>query len=58
MGKTFYKAKTPRMIFMSSLPRITNQNQEITSIRNLTQNLTYPKVPTYSRILTLISNWS
>ena len=45
-GKKLY-----RVIFRSSLPRITNQNQEITSTRNLTPNSVYHKVPTYSRIL-------
>ena len=51
MEKTFIRQKSHWVNFRSLLPRITNQNQEITSTRNLTPNLVYPKVPTYSRIL-------
>ena len=36
VGKTFKRQNPDRVIFMSPLPRITNQNQEITSTQNLT----------------------
>ena len=49
MGKTSRKAKTPPDDFKVTTPK--NQlinNQAVTSVRNLTTTLTYPKLPTYS----------
>ena len=36
----------------------TNQEQAVTSIRNLTTTLDYPKIPTYNWTFTPISNWT
>ena len=49
MGKTFHKAKTPLGEFKVTThknPLI--NNQVITSIKNLTTILPYPKISTYS----------
>ena len=49
MGKTFHKAKTPLGEFKVTThknPLI--NNQAVTSIKNLTTTLAYPKIPNYS----------
>ena len=49
MEKTFYKAKIPPGEFqLTTLKNPQIKNQEVTSIRNLTITLDYPKIPTYS----------
>ena len=50
MGKTSHKAKTPSGDFkITTTPKnpLIN-NQAVTSIKNLTTTLAYPKIPTYS----------
>ena len=49
MGKTSHKAKTPSGDFKITTPKnpLIN-NQAVTSIKNLTTTLAYPKIPTYS----------
>ena len=49
MGKTSRKAKTPLGDFKVTTPKnpLIN-NQAVTSIRNLTTTLAYPKIPTYN----------
>ena len=57
MEKTSRKAKTPSGDFKvtnSKNPQI--NNQAVTSIRNLTITLAYPKIPTYSWTFALIPN--
>ena len=59
MRKTSRKAKTPPGDFkvtISKNPLI--NNQVITSIRNLTTTLTYPKIPTYSWTFASIPSWT
>ena len=58
MGKTFCKAKTPvgKFKVTTSKNPIIN-NQVVTSMRNLTTTLAYPKIPTYSWTFTTIPNW-
>jgi len=59
MGKTSCKEKTPLSEFQittSKNPLI--NNQEVTSIRNLTTTLAYPKIPAYSWTFTPIPNWT
>jgi len=49
MEKTFHKAKTPLSEFQVTIlnnPLI--NNQVVTSTRNLTTTLVYPKIPTYN----------
>ena len=59
MGKTFRKAKTPSGDFKVATPKNTPiNNQAVTSIRNLTTTLGYPKIPTYSWTFILILNWT
>ena len=49
MGKTSHKAKTPPGDFKITTPKNTLiNNQTVTSIKNLTTTLVYPKIPTYS----------
>jgi len=49
MGKTSRKAKTPSNEFkVTTLKNPLINNQAITSMRNLTTTLSYPKIPTYS----------
>ena len=58
MGKTSRKAKTPLDEFKVTTPEnLLINNQAITSIKNLTTTLTYPKIPTYNWIFAPISNW-
>ena len=59
MGKTSNKEKTSLSEFKvttSKNPLI--NNQAVTSMRNLTTTLAYPKIPTYSWTFTLIPNWT
>ena len=49
MGKTSHKAKTPPDEFKTTtLKNPLINNQAVTSMRNLTTTLSYPKIPTYS----------
>ena len=59
MGKASRKAKTPPGEFkvtISKNPLI--NNQAVTSIRNLTTPLAYPKIPIYNWTFTPILNWT
>ena len=58
MRKT-YTAKTLPGDFKVTTPKnpLIN-NQAVTSIRNLTTTLAYPKIPTYSWTFTSIPNWN
>ena len=57
--KTFCKAKTPPDEFkVTTSKNSLINNQAITSIRNLTTILTYPKIPTYSWTFAPIPNWT
>ena len=57
--KTFCKAKTPTDEFkVTTSKNSLINNQAITSIRNLTTILIYPKIPTYSWIFAPIPNWT
>ena len=59
MGKTSYEAKTPLDEFEITISKNSQiNNQTVTSIRNLTTTLTYPKIPTYNWIFSLIPNWT
>ena len=59
MGKTFHKAKTPPGEFKVTTPKNPQiNNQVITSTKNLTITLAYPKIPTYSWTFTPIPNWA
>ena len=59
MGKISCKAKTPPDEFKVTTPKnpLIN-NQAVTSMRNLTTTLAYPKIPTYSWTFTQIPNWT
>ena len=59
MGKTFRKAKIPPGEFKVTTPKnpLIN-NQVVTSMRNLTTTLAYPKIPTYSWTFAPIPNWT
>ena len=59
MGKTSRKTKISPGEFKVTIPKnpLIN-NQAITSIRNLTTTLPYPKIPTYSWKFTSIPNWT
>ena len=59
MGKTSHKEKTPPGKFMVTTPKnpLIN-NQTVTSMRNLTITLTYPKIPTYNWTFVSIPNWT
>ena len=59
MGKTFHKAKTPSDEFKVTTPKnpLIN-NQAVTSMRNLTTTLAYPKISTYSWTFAPIPNWT
>ena len=49
MGKTSNKEKTPLSEFkVSTSKNPLINNQAVTSMRNLTTTLAYPKIPTYS----------
>ena len=57
--KTFCKAKTPPDEFkVTTSKNSLINNQAITSIRNFTTILTYPKIPTYSWTFAPIPNWT
>ena len=59
IGKTSHKEKTipdEFKVTTSNNPLINNQT--ITSMRNLTTTLAYPKIPTYNWIFTPIPNWT
>ena len=59
MEKTSWKAKTPLGEFKVTTPKnLLINNQAVTSMRNLTTTLAYPKIPTYSWTFTLIPNWT
>ena len=59
MGKTSNKEKTPLSEFkVSTSKNPLINNQAVTSMRNLTTTLAYPKIPTYSWTFTLIPNWT
>ena len=57
-GKTSHKAKTSLSDFKVTTPKnpLIN-NKMVTSIRNHSTTLAYPKIPTYTWIFTLIPNW-
>ena len=57
--KTSYKTKIPRGEFKVTTPKnpLIN-NQAVTSIRNFTTILAYPKIPTYSWTFASIPNWT
>ena len=59
MRKTFHKAKTQSDEFKvtTSKDPLTN-NQAVTSMKNLTTTLSYPKIPTYSWTFASIPNWT
>ena len=59
MGKIVHKAKISSGEFKVIAPKnpLIN-NQAVTSIRNLTTTLAYPKIPTYSWTFTSIPNWT
>ena len=57
--KTFCKTKTPPDEFkVTTSKNSLINNQAITSIRNFTTILTYPKIPTYSWTFAPIPNWT
>ena len=59
MGKTSHKAKTPLSKFkVTTLKNPLINNQTVTSMRNLTTTLAYPKIPTYSWTFASIPNWT
>ena len=59
MRKIFHKAKISLGEFKIITPKNPlNNNQAVTSIRNLTTILAYPKIPPYSWIFTQIPNWT
>ena len=59
MWKTFRKAKTPPSDFkVTTLKNPLINNQVVTSIRNLTPTLAYPKIPTYNWTFVSIPNWT
>ena len=59
MGKTFCKEKTSPGEFRVTTPKNPLINsQAVTSIRNLTTILAYPKILTYSWTFALIPNWT
>ena len=53
------QGKTPPVEFKVTTPKnpLIN-NQAVTSMRNLTTTLAYPKIPTYSWTFALIPNWT
>ena len=59
MGKTSRRAKTLPGDFKVTTPKnpLIN-NQVVTSIKNLTTTLVYPKIPTYSWTFVSIPNWT
>ena len=58
-GKTSHKAKTSSSDFQITTPKNPLiKNQGVTSIRNLTTILVYPKISAYSWAFTPISNWT
>ena len=59
IGKTFCKAKTSLDDFVVATPKnpLIN-NPEVTSIRNLSTTLAYPKIQTYSWTFAPILNWT
>ena len=59
MGKTSRKAKTPLGDFKVTTPKnLLINNQAVTSIKNFTTTLAYPKISTYSWTFALIPNWT
>ena len=59
MGKTSQKAKTPLDEFKAATPKSPlMNNQAVTSMRNLTTTLAYPKILTYSWTFAPIPNWT
>ena len=59
MGKTFCKTKTPLGDFKVTTPKNTLiNNQAVTSIRNLTTTMGYPKILTYSWTFAPVLNWT
>ena len=59
MGKTSRKGKTPLGDFKVTTPKnLLINNQVVTSIKNLTTTLAYPKILTYSWTFALIPNWT
>ena len=59
MGKTSCKAKTPLGEFkVATFKNSLITNQVVTSIRNLTATLNYPKIPTNSWTFTPLPNWT
>ena len=58
-GKTFRKAKIPPSEFkVITLKNLLINNQAVTSMRNLTTTLAYPKIPAYSWTFASIHNWT
>ena len=59
MGKTSHKTKTPLDEFkVTTLKNPLINNQVVTTMRNLTTTLAYPKIPTYSWTFAPILNWT
>ena len=59
IGKISRKAKTPLGDFKVTTPKnLLINNQAVTSIRNFTTTLAFPKIPTYTWTFTLIPNWT
>ena len=59
MGKTFCKMKTPLGEVKVTTPKnLPINNQAVTSTRNLTTTLAYPKIPIYSWTFAPIPNWT
>ena len=59
IGKTSHKEKTiPDEFKVTTSKNPLINNQTITSMRNLTTTLAYPKIPTYNWIFTAIPNWT
>ena len=59
MGKTSHKAKIPPGYFkVTTSKNSLINNQAITSIRNLTTTLAYPKISTYNWTFASIPNWT
>ena len=59
MRKTSRKTKTPPGEFNAITPKnILINNQTVTSMRNLTTTLAYPKIPTYTWTFAPIPNWT
>ena len=58
-GKNIFQGKNPTRWFSSHHSQESiNQEQTVTSIRNLTTILVYPKIPTYNWTFTPIPNWT